>query len=49
MGHVKSPFEARAWYNLIPDQGHTVVKAGYGTFASSGSLGANDYATAART
>src|SRR5262249_30171153 len=32
-----------------PDQNHTVVTAGYGTFASSGSLGSNDYLTAART
>src|SRR5262249_17458135 len=49
MGLVKTLFESRAWHNLIPDQGHAVVTAGYGTFASTGSLGANDYLAAART
>jgi hypothetical protein len=39
----------RAWYALVPDQAHTVVTAGYGTFATSGSVSRNDYATAART
>ena len=47
--HVKALFEPRAWYELVPDQGHTVVTAGYGTFSSTGSIGANDYVTAART
>ena len=42
-------FAPRPWYNLVPDQSHTVVTAGYGTFSSSGSLGSNDYLTAART
>jgi hypothetical protein len=49
IGHVKALFEPRAWYDLVPDQAHTVVTAGYGTFASTGSIGANDYVTAART
>jgi hypothetical protein len=49
MGYVKSLFESRPWYNLIPDQNHTVVTAGYGTFSSTGSLGDNDYLTAARS
>ncbi len=47
--YVKFLFEPRPWYNLIPDQTHTVVTAGYGTFADSGALGDNDYLTAART
>jgi HAMP domain-containing protein len=42
-------FAARAWYELIPDQAHTVVTAGYGTFLSTGSVNGSDYATAART
>jgi len=49
MIHVKSLFESRPWYNLIPDQTHTVVTAGYGTFSSAGALGDSDYLTAART
>jgi len=49
LGYGTALFAPRAWYNLVPDQNHSVVTAGYGTFASSGSLGANDYLTAART
>jgi chitodextrinase len=49
MGYVKFLFESRPWYNLIPDQAHAVVTAGYGTFADSGALGDDDYLTAART
>jgi len=49
MGHVKFLFESRRWYDLIPDQDHTVVTAGNGTFADGGALGDNDYLTAART
>ena len=49
MAYVKALFAPRAWYELVPDQAHTVVTAGYGTFASTGSIGANDYVTAART
>jgi hypothetical protein len=33
----------------VPDTGHAVVTSGYGTFADSGGVGANDYVTAART
>lgn len=49
MGYTKALFQSRAWYNLVPDQNHTVVTAGFGTYADTGSLGANDYLTAART
>jgi len=49
IGHLKALFEPRAWHELVPDQAHTVVTAGYGTFSSTGSVGANDYVTAART
>ena len=49
IGYVKLLLESRPWYNLIPDEGHTVVTAGYGTFTDSGALGDSDYLTAART
>ena len=49
IGHVKALFEPRAWYELVPDQSHTVVTAGYGTFSSTDSITGNDYVTAART
>jgi hypothetical protein len=48
-GQMKALFEPRAWYELVPDQGHTVVTAGYGTFSSTDSIAGNDYVTAART
>ena len=43
MAHLKALFEARRWYDLLPDQAHTVVTDGLGTF------GSDDYVTAART
>ena len=49
IGYLKALFEPRAWYNLVPDQAHSVLTAGYGTFVDSASIGANDYVTAART
>jgi chitodextrinase len=49
IAYVKFLFAPRPWYNLIPDQDHSVVTAGYGTYSDSGSLGASDYLTAART
>lgn len=54
MKYVQALFEPRAWYNLVPDQNHTVVTAGYGTFDAATdyadrSLGKSDYVTAART
>jgi len=49
MPFLQALFIPRAWYNLVPDQNHSVVTAGYGTFSSSGQVSANDYAAAART
>ena len=46
---MKNFFASRQWYALVPDQNHTVVTGGYGTFANSGSVTGNDYLTAART
>ena len=36
------------WYDLVPDQSHTFLTAGYGTFSDSGHIGDNDYATGLR-
>jgi hypothetical protein len=49
MAFVNKLFAGRPWWELIPDRQHTLVTAGFGTFADSGALGDNDYATAART
>jgi hypothetical protein len=49
IGYLKSFFEPRAWYNLIPDTNHMVVTSGYGTFSSTGHVADNDYLTAAFT
>jgi hypothetical protein len=49
--YVKNLFAPRQWYDLIPDQIHTVVIDGYGEPAASGtgSVTTDTYATAART
>ncbi len=54
MAYVQAFFEPRAWYDLVPDQKHTVLVAGYGTFDSTTTDGncfvmTSDYVTAART
>jgi Protein of unknown function (DUF4038)/Putative collagen-binding domain of a collagenase len=54
MRYVKALFEPRAWYNLVPDQNHTVVTAGYGTLDASTTkadlyVAKSDYVTAGRT
>jgi Protein of unknown function (DUF4038)/Putative collagen-binding domain of a collagenase len=49
MRYLVALFGPRRWYDLIPDQTHSVVTAGYGTFSSTGTVMSNDYATAART
>jgi len=46
---LKTLFGGYPWHSLIPDQGHRVITDGYGSFASRGALGSNDYVTAART
>jgi hypothetical protein len=45
--YLKTFFEARAWFALVPDTNHTVVTAGYGTFSDVGHVADNDYLTAA--
>jgi hypothetical protein len=49
MPHLKALFEPRNWFDLVPDENHTVVTAGYGTFTNMGYVDDSDYATAART
>jgi hypothetical protein len=49
--YMKNLFAPRKWYDLVPDQTHTVVTDGYGTPApfGTGSVATDTYATAART
>jgi hypothetical protein len=49
IANLKSFFESRAWYDLVPDQAHATLTAGFGAFSSKGTVDGNDYATAART
>ena len=49
IAHLKALFDPRAWHELVPDQNHTVLTAGYGTFSDGSNIGENDYVTAART
>ena len=54
MAWVKALFEPRAWFNLVPDQKHELVVAGYGTFDGESHEGnhyvmTSDYVTAGRT
>ena len=46
---AKSFFLAYPWHALVPDQDHRIMTQGYGTFAASGPVHTNDYATTART
>jgi hypothetical protein len=43
MGHLAALFQSRPWYDLVPDQDHSVVTSGLGDF------GSYEYVTAART
>jgi hypothetical protein len=51
LSYMRDLFALRKWYDLIPDQRHTVVIDGYGTPAplGTGSVTTDTYATAART
>ena len=51
LGYMKNLFAMRKWYDLVPDQTHTLVIDGYGTPApfGTGSVTTDNYATAART
>jgi hypothetical protein len=47
--YFKNFFSSRRWYNLVPDQSHTLLTAGYGTYTPGGNVSDSDYATAAKT
>ncbi|HWV98477.1 MAG TPA: DUF4038 domain-containing protein [Candidatus Acidoferrum sp.] len=54
MAWVKALFEPRAWFDLVPDQQHKLVVAGYGSFDGGSHEGnhyvmTSDYVTAGRT
>ncbi len=54
MAYVQALFLPRPWHQLVPDQKHTVVIAGYGTFDAANTQGnlhvmTSDYVTTART
>ena len=47
--YMSNLFKSVAWYDLVPDQGHTFVTAGYGTFEDQGEESTDNYVTAALT
>ena len=49
VGYLAKLFAGRPWFRLVPDQGHRIVTAGYGTFASSGNVESSNYVTTAAT
>jgi hypothetical protein len=57
LGYMAKLFQTRKWYDLVPDQSHAFVDAGYGHFISTGPpatataarFADNDYVTAALT
>ncbi len=49
LNFMRSFFEPRAWYALVPDTTHAVVTSGYGTYSATGYVADNNFLTAART
>ena len=49
VGYLVKLLAGRRWWQLVPDQAHTLLTSGYGTFTSDGNVQSSDYATAART
>jgi hypothetical protein len=49
IGDLVKLFAGRPWFELVPDQSHKIVIAGYGTFSSTGNVGSSDYVTTAST
>ena len=49
LGYFKSLMTSVAWYNLVPDQAHSLLTAGYGTCVDTGHVGNNDCALAAKS
>jgi Protein of unknown function (DUF4038)/Putative collagen-binding domain of a collagenase len=42
-------FKSLPWYDLVPNQDHSLVTSGFGTYSTSGSTLDNNYVTAAET
>ena len=49
LGYFKSFITALHWYDLVPDQTHSLITAGYGTYTSTGTPESSNYATGAKT
>src|SRR5262249_3112203 len=51
VGYWKALFTSVPWYNLVPDQSHQLVTAGYGTATGNGNgnIQTDNYVTAAST
>lgn len=49
VGYLAKLFLGRPWFRLVPDQGHKIVTAGYGTFATAGNVESSNYVTTAAT
>jgi Protein of unknown function (DUF4038)/Putative collagen-binding domain of a collagenase/PASTA domain len=50
LGYFKNFFTGINFQNLVPDQSHSLLTSGYGTYNNSDTcIGANDYATAAKS
>jgi hypothetical protein len=49
VGYLQALFQSLAWYNLIPDQSHSLLTAGYGTCTTGGEVLDSKNATAAST
>jgi hypothetical protein len=47
--YMDNLFKSIAWYNLVPDQSHSFVTGGYGSFQSQGDESSDNYVTAAAT
>ena len=49
IGCLVKLFAPTRWFQLVPDQAHKVVTAGYGTFAPDRNVGSSTYVTTAST
>ena len=46
--YVTALFQSRRWQAFVPDTNHTILTAGFGTYATNAVVSANNYATCAR-
>jgi hypothetical protein len=49
MRYLLKLFSGVEWWQLVPDELHTLLTAGFGTFTPNGNVDSSDYVTAART